>query len=123
MPFRRLAPALIFLVLASPAHALDVFGEWAAMDGKSKVRFTPCGPAVCGAISWLKENTGKTKIGDRVFFDMLPDGPGAWKGRAFNPEDGREYSGKMTLEGGQLTTAGCVLGGLICKSYSWTRAD
>jgi uncharacterized protein (DUF2147 family) len=28
----------------------------------------------------------------------------------------------MTLSGDHLTTAGCVLGGLICKSMSWTRA-
>jgi uncharacterized protein (DUF2147 family) len=28
----------------------------------------------------------------------------------------------MTLSGDRLTTAGCVLGGLICKSYVWMRS-
>jgi uncharacterized protein (DUF2147 family) len=28
----------------------------------------------------------------------------------------------MSLAGDRLTTAGCVLGGLICKSIAWTRA-
>ena len=52
---------------------------------------------------------------------MKPAGDNAWKGSAFNPEDGKIYSGKMTLAGDSLTTAGCVLGGLICKSFAWTR--
>jgi len=52
---------------------------------------------------------------------MKPNGANAWAGTAFNPEDGKEYSGKMSLEGADLTTAGCILGGWICKSFSWTR--
>jgi uncharacterized protein (DUF2147 family) len=27
----------------------------------------------------------------------------------------------MALSGDRLVTAGCMLGGLICKSFSWTR--
>ncbi len=45
-----------------------------------------------------------------------------WTGSAFNPDDGKTYSGKMTLKGDRLVTAGCVFGGLICKSVSWIRA-
>ena len=52
---------------------------------------------------------------------MKPNGDNAWAGVAFNPEDGQRYTGKMTLSGDRLTTAGCVLGGLICKSFGWTR--
>ena len=61
------------------------------------------------------------KYGLNVFFDMKPSGDNAWAGSAFNPDDGRTYSGKMTLSGDHLTTAGCVLGGLICQSVAWTR--
>ena len=32
------------------------------------------------------------------------------------------YTGKMTLASDHLTTAGCVFGGLICKTFEWTRA-
>ena len=38
-----------------------------------------------------------------------------------NPDDGQTYTGKMLLEGANLTTSGCVFGGLICKSVHWTR--
>jgi uncharacterized protein (DUF2147 family) len=112
----------ILTASASASSAGDVKGEWARDDGKTKVRFTACGAeAVCGAITWLKDPNSPGKIGEQVFFDMKPNGDNAWAGVAFNPEDGRRYTGKMTLSGDRLTTAGCVLGGLICKSFGWTR--
>ena len=109
---------------ASTAAALagDVSGEWLRADGLAKVRFAPCGGAVCGAISWVKDPKAPGKVGQRVFFDMKPAGENAWTGSAFNPEDGKTYSGKMTLSGASLNTAGCILGGLLCKSVDWTRA-
>jgi uncharacterized protein (DUF2147 family) len=78
--------------------------------------------AVCGSITWLRDPKDPGKVGQQVFFGMKPHGDGIWTGTAFNPEDGRTYSGKMTLTGDHLVTARCVLGGLICKSVSWTRA-
>ncbi len=104
------------------AWAGDVLGEWARDDGQAKVRFAACGGAVCGAVSWLKGTSGPAKLGQEVFFDMKPNGDNDWAGTAFNPEDGRNYTGKMTLTGNHLVTAGCVFGGLICKSIAWTRA-
>jgi uncharacterized protein (DUF2147 family) len=29
----------------------------------------------------------------------------------------------MSLAGGRLTTAGCALGGLICKTVTWGRMN
>ncbi len=121
--FRRLLLAgLALAASASFALAGDVLGEWARDDGKAKVRFAPCGGAVCGAITWKRDANANGNIGQRVFFDMKPSGDNAWAGSAFNPEDGRNYSAKMTLAGDHLTTAGCVFGGLICKTEEWTRA-
>lgn len=105
------------------ALAGDVLGEWTRDDGKARVRFAPCGSAVCGAISWLRDADAKGKVGQRVFFDMKRAGDNSWAGSAFNPEDGRTYTGKMSLAGGHLSTAGCVFGGLICKTVAWTRAN
>jgi uncharacterized protein (DUF2147 family) len=116
---------IAFLALAASANlalAGDVLGEWSRDDGKAKVRFAPCGGAVCGVIAWLKDTTGNGKVGQRVFFDMKPAGDNSWAGSAFNPEDGKEYTGKMTLAGDHLSTAGCVFGGLICKTVEWTRS-
>ncbi len=120
---RALASAAILAAVGSSALAADVKGEWARDDGKAKVRLASCGgDAICGSISWLRDKDDPGKVGQQVFFDMKPSGDNAWAGRAFNPEDGKTYSGKMTLSGDHLVTAGCVLGGLICRSLNWTRA-
>ncbi len=114
--------AALASVLAGSALAGDVMGEWARADGKAKVRFAPCGGALCGIVTWLEDPKGPGRIGQRVFYDMKPSGANAWAGKAFNPEDGKEYTGKISLDGANLTTAGCLMGGWFCKSFSWTRA-
>ena len=115
--------AALATAMSSAAFAGDVTGEWARVDGLAKVRFAPCGSAVCGAITWVKDPKSPGKVGQQVFFDMKPAGDNKWTGSAFNPEDGKTYSGKMTMSGNSLNTAGCILGGMLCKSVDWTRAQ
>src|ERR1700709_968219 len=93
---------------ANLALAGDVVGVWLHQDGGSKVRFAPCGAAVRGSVAWVKDPSGRATVGHRVFFDMVPAGDNAWTARAFEPSSGKEYSGKMSLAGDRLTTAGCV---------------
>ena len=50
------------------------------------------------------------------------NGDNSWSGYAFNPEDGKTYRGEIKLSGNHMTTSGCALAGLICKSAGWTRA-
>jgi uncharacterized protein (DUF2147 family) len=115
--------AVILAAAVSGAAAGDASGVWLRDTGGSKIRIAPCGDeALCGSIVWLREPGGKAKVGQQVFFAMKPHGENVWTGSALNPEDGKTYSGKMTLSGDSLTTAGCVLGGLICKSVSWSRS-
>jgi uncharacterized protein (DUF2147 family) len=120
---RGLVVGLGLALAAQFAWAGDVSGVWLHADGGSKVRFAPCGAAICGTIVWLKDPKDPAKIGQRVFYDMVPAGENAWSGKAFEPSSGKEYSGKMSLSGDNLTTAGCVLGGLICKSIVWSRSQ
>ena len=114
---------LMLAASAAPAQAQDVSGTWLRDTGASRVRFAKCGEAMCGTLAWLKDTNGPAKVGQRIFYDMKPAGAGKWSGNAFNPEDGKNYSGTMTLSGDILTTSGCVLGGLICRSVKWSRAD
>lgn len=108
----------------SPAFAGDVSGTWLRDTGASRVKFAPCGSAICGNLVWLKPGVETpAKVGQRIFFDMKPSGADSWSGNAFNPEDGKTYSGKMSLSGDTLTTSGCVMGGMICKSTTWTRVN
>lgn len=115
--------ALGMLAGITTARAQEVVGVWERDTGASRVRFSKCGEALCGSLSWLKDQNGPAKVGQRIFYDMKPNGENKWSGSAFNPEDGKTYSGTMTLTGSSLTTAGCVMGGLICRSVKWNRAN
>ena len=112
-----------FMLSAAPASAQDISGTtWQRDSGASRVKFDRCGDAICGSLVWLKPGVETpAKIGQKIFFDMKPSGANAWSGNAFNPEDGKTYTGKMTLSGPLLTTEGCIMGGLICKSAVWSR--
>ncbi len=109
----------IFLIGA--AHAGDATGSWIRENGESKVEISPCGAALCGVVTWVRDPAKQAGIGKKVFYDMVSAGDGRWKGKAFNPEDGKTYTGTMTLTGERLTTAGCVMGGLVCRSVDWKR--
>lgn len=107
-----------------PSLASELDGTWQRKDtGASRVRFAKCGDAICGTIIWLKDTSGAAKVGQRVFYDMKPNGDGRWVGKAFNPEDGKTYSGKVSVNGKQMMTEGCALAGLVCRSVNWARLD
>ena len=111
-----------FLLTTSPGLADDVLGTWSRDNGAVRVRFDTCGDAICGNIAWLKPGADtKAKVGQRLFFDMRTAGANSWIGKAASPDNGSIYSGKMSIEGSTLSTSGCIVGGLICKSANWTR--
>ena len=116
--------AIVAVLAAGPALADDVTGTWLRETGLSKVKFGPCGGAICGTLVWIKPGVDTpAKVGQRLFFDMKPTGPNAWSGSYSNPDDNKTYDAKMTLSGGTLTTAGCAMGGMICRSSTWTRSN
>jgi uncharacterized protein (DUF2147 family) len=123
MKIVRLRLALTALLLTTtPSLADDVLGTWSRDNGAVHVKFDRCGDAICGNIAWLKPGADtKAKVGQRLFFDMRPDGTNSWTGKAVNPGNGSIYSGKMFIEGSTLSTSGCIIGGLICKSANWRK--
>jgi uncharacterized protein (DUF2147 family) len=137
-----LSAALLCFGLASPASAADPAGTWLTEGGKSRVRIAKCGEAICGNIVWLREpndETGKPKvdknnadatkrtrplIGVPIVLSMKPSGADKWTGQVYNAEDGKTYSGSVTLTGATtLKLEGCVMGGMICKGQNWTRVN
>lgn len=124
------------------ANAAGAEGVWLTGGGKAKVRITKCGPGLCGSVISLAQpndpDTGKPKtdkfnadpklrarpaVGIRVILGMKPDGENKWSGQVYNAEDGKTYSGHMTLVGANaLKLEGCVLG-VLCKSQDWHRVN
>jgi uncharacterized protein (DUF2147 family) len=135
--------AILCLAAATPASAGDPRGNWMTENGKAKVAIASCGSALCGNIVALTEPidpaTGKPKtdknnpdaakrtrpmLGVQIVIDMKPDSADKWKGEVYNAEDGKTYSGSITLVNATtLTLQGCALGGLICKNQTWTRTN
>ena len=110
------------LLSTSPSLADDILGTWLRDNGAVQVKFEPCGDAICGNIVWVKPGSdSKAKIGQRLFFDMRPNGANSWTGKAASPDSGSVYSGKMSIEGSGLNTSGCMVGSLICKSANWKK--
>jgi uncharacterized protein (DUF2147 family) len=121
--FKTTILVLTLLAGASAPALADPTGTWLRENGNSRVRVSPCGSNLCGSIIWLKDDSGPSKVGQRVFYDMVKSGDNTWSGQAFNPEDGKTYSGKMVVSGSSMTTSGCVLGGLICRSVKWSKVN
>ena len=137
-----LAAAAMLALTGADALAADPSGNWLTQTGTSRIRVADCGGALCGTIVWLKEpndpDTGKPKtdknnsdaskrdrplIGVQIVLGMKPAGADKWTGQVYNAEDGKTYSGNLTYAGGDtLQLQGCALGGLVCKSQTWTRA-
>ena len=110
--------ALCSSASAAPRSAM---GVWTRANGSSRIEFKHCGKALCGYVIWLKNPKSKAHVGQKVFFNMVRYDQNTWRGSAFNPENGETYSGHMILSGRRLKTAGCVFGGLICKTVLWHR--
>jgi uncharacterized protein (DUF2147 family) len=55
---------------------------------------------------------------------MRPAGANAWQGTLYNFQDGKTYNGRMSMpNANSMSLSGCVLGGLICRSQTWTRVN
>jgi uncharacterized protein (DUF2147 family) len=117
------ATTVAVLALTIPAaRAQEAIGLWTDNEGSS-IRVARCGDALCGTLAQLPPDSGAAKVGQRVFFDMKPAGLNKWRGNAFNPEDGRMYTGMIEVSGTSLITSGCILGGWICRSVTWYRSS
>jgi uncharacterized protein (DUF2147 family) len=144
LPRSALLAAVMLTALPPLALAADATGVWLTEDGKAKVRVAACGPALCGTIISLKEandpDTGRPKtdknnadaglrnrpmVGVQVVLGMKPSGTAnKWSGQVYNAEDGKTYTGSLTLQDANtIKLEGCILGGLICKASTWTRSS
>jgi uncharacterized protein (DUF2147 family) len=136
------AASLITASIAYAARTADVTGVWMSQDGRTKVRVTDCGGALCGRIVWLKEpidpKTGKPRtdklnpdaskrdrpmLGLQVVNGLRPAGEDKWAGPIYHADEGMVIQVSLVVENEKhATMRGCVLK-IVCKSERWTRVD
>lgn len=103
---------LVFMTGSAMAEE-PIVGSWKRSNG-TIIQYSSCGgDKYCGTVM-TGEYKGKS-IGSMSGKD------GAYKGTVNKLDEGKTYNGKATAKGGTLSLAGCVMGGLICKSESLTR--
>ena len=139
---RLFSIAALAIAVVLPAHASDPTGVWINDKGDTKVRVSRCGATLCGTVAWLGKPTdasGQPKtdrhnpdvakrprrlIGLPVLLGMRPAGDDRWSGHIYNADDGQTYASRVTLASAdRMQVQGCVLGGLLCKSMTWTRTN
>jgi uncharacterized protein (DUF2147 family) len=133
----RFALAICLLALPVAADAASpITGRWLTQGGKALVAIEPCGAALCGRVERvLKARPGATgrdsnnpdpalRARPMVGVSILSgfsDAGSEWRGRIYNPEDGRSYKSFVSRErDGSLKVKGCVA--FICKTQRWTQA-
>lgn len=121
---RWMMVALVASAASAPAMAAgeqSPMGDWARGDGAARVRIAPCGTNICATNTWIKPGTKSEKTGDVLVMTVKGDKSGDYKGSAFDPQRNMTYRLSMKVGDKSMTTRGCVLGGLICKSVSWSK--
>ncbi len=125
-----IAAALGTFMMVSNAQAAGLIGTWTTQKGW-KIKMYKCGAAFCGKViggtkatdvhNPKKSMRSRKMVGVRMVWGMKKSGSG-YAGKLYNPNDGKIYTGKMSLSGASsLKLSGCVFGGLICKSQNWRR--
>jgi len=113
----------------------NVNGVWLTSSGDTRVKISPCGGAWCGVIVWTRNGARDAKnpdpakrdrslAGVQMISGMKRGADGNYSGQLYNPMDGKTYTGKLQpVSATELKLKGCVMGGLICKSQTWTRVQ
>ena len=134
MKLKLAIAALSLATMSLPVSAQDAAGTWLTASGETRVRIAPCGANVCGTIVWTKDTGAKDQHNPNAalknrnlvgvnMITMKSDGPGKWSGQLYNPQDGKTYSGSLTMSGtSSLSLSGCVAG-IFCRSQNWTRVN
>ena len=124
---KTLALAAAFALAAVAAQADPIEGVWQTQpdDGAfAHVTIAPCGNAFCGTITRTfkdKAEYASPNIGKQIVRSMVAKGDGNYEGQVWRPANDKVYNGKATVSGSQMSLAGCVAGGLICKSQNWVK--
>lgn len=131
------AMALAMMVSAGVAHAGDPTGLWQTPTKGGEVEISKCGSSLCGRLvssEGIRANPGlkdenNSDSGKRsrplkglTILTGFSGGPTEWtSGSVYNPDDGKTYSGSITMAGDNaLKLRGCVVAPL-CKTQTWTR--
>lgn len=115
-----LSAAILFTALPAFALEPDPNGLWARGDGNAHVKIARCGADLCATNVWIRDSSKGEAVGD-VLVMKVSQADGVLTGTAYDPKRKISYSMRISGSTDALSTRGCIVGGLICKSVSWSR--
>ena len=108
-------------LVLSPALAAEPYGKWVRPSNGAEVSFFDCGGKLCRKV--VSKGTSSAKVGTMIVGGAAKVGANEWKGSLLNPEDGKTYSGVITLVSANgLNLKGCALG-VFCQGETWRRVQ
>ncbi len=137
-------PVLLGSLLGAAAAHAEPLGLWSTEHDQGRVRINQCADSLCGDLVWLEnalDEQGNPRLdvhnpeeylrsrpleGLRIVWDMQPTGDGkTWKdGRVYDPESGKVYQGRITLEQQDvLKLRGFVGAPMFGRTSTWTRVE
>lgn len=105
----------------SPALAAEPFGKWVRPSTGATVDFYNCGGKLCGKIVAVKDASRAKEVGTVIVNGAVKTGDDEWKGSLLDTDNGKTYTGVITLVGADgLNLKGCALG-IICEGKTWRK--
>jgi uncharacterized protein (DUF2147 family) len=126
----KTAILLAALLLAAPASAQAIEGQWTNYKKNVVVAVERCGPAYCGRVVQASEKAkakarkGGTPnlVGTQILTGLKPIGDGRFRGQAFVPKRNIHATATVRqVSDDVMEVQGCVLAGLLCDKEKWTR--
>ena len=98
-----------------------ITGAWSRTDGGSRIAIEQCGERFCAVNTWIKDPSGGEEVGDRMILTLQPSDPARLTGEAFDVKRKVKYTMLISVAEEAMTTQGCVLSGIVCKTMKWVR--
>jgi uncharacterized protein (DUF2147 family) len=130
--------ALLALALACRSacaqSAEDAFGLWLNPENGSNIEFYKCGGGgLCAKLTKVTDgqltddknpDPGKRSqpiVGLLIMENAKKTGANKWSGMLYNRENGKSYSGTLTVKTKDaVDLSGCVAA-VLCRTVTWTR--
>ena len=116
-----LGSALLVAGSAGAGGGPTIIGDWSRNDGSSRINIGPCGKLLCAVNTWIRDPAEGELVGDRLVLALQPLDPNALTGEAFDERRKLRYSLLISVKGNAMTTEGCLMSGVLCKSLRWIR--
>ena len=127
---------LVFCLSLFPqlAMAASPIGEWLVASKNAHIRIVDCAGLLWGVVSWEANpgvdsrnpdpaKRGRPTLGMPVLMGMKAGAPNSWDGALYNSQNGKTYTGAITLLApDRVRVRGCVLA-ILCGGQNWTRVN